>query len=96
MRKISTVLGVILILLVSSLALAHGHGHVMGTVAAMAADHIEVKTKDGKVVSVPLNEKTQYSLGKKKATAADVQVGKRVVVHLGAAGEALEVKLGTA
>lgn len=95
MRKISTVLGVMFLLLTATLALAHGgHAHVMGTVTATAADHIEVKTKDGKVVSIPLDKKTHYSMGKKKAAAADVQIGRRVVVHLGAGGEAVEVKLG--
>jgi hypothetical protein len=94
MRKISTILGVML-LLTSTFAFAHGgHGHVMGTVTATAADHIEVKTQDGKIVSIPLAKSTQYSLGKKKAAASDVQIGRRVVVHLGAGGEAVEVKLG--
>jgi len=94
MRKISMVLTVLLVLLASSLALAHGgHGHVMGTVAATAADHLDVKTKDGKVVTVPLAKATRYYLGKKKAGAADVKVGQKVVVHLGAGGAAEQVKL---
>ena len=94
MRKISIVLTVLLILLASTLALAHGgHGHVMGTVAATAAGHFEVKTKDGKVVNVPLAKATRFYLGKKKAGAGDVQVGQKVVVHLGADGAAEQVKL---
>jgi hypothetical protein len=94
MRKISMVLTALLILLASTFALAHGgHGHVMGTVAAAAADHLEVKTKDGKVVNVPLAKTTRFYLGKKKAGADDVQVGQKVVVHLGADGAAEQVKL---
>jgi hypothetical protein len=94
MRKIPMVLTVLLILLASTLALAHGgNGHVMGTVAATAADHLDVKTKDGKVVTVPLGKATRFYLGRTKAGAADVQVGQKVVVHLGADGAAEEVRL---
>jgi hypothetical protein len=97
MRKNSMVLTAILILLASGLALAHGgHAHVMGTVTAAAADHLDVKTKDGKVVTVPIAETTQYSRGKEKAARSDVRVGERVVVHLGAGGVAVEVKLPAA
>ncbi len=97
MRKISTVLTAMamFLLLTSGLALAHGHGHVMGTVTAVAADHLEVKTKDGKTVTVPLAKPTHYSKGGKKATWAAVHVGDRVVVHLGAGGAAEEVKLAS-
>jgi hypothetical protein len=96
MRKISTALTAtaLFLLLTSGLALAHGgHAHVMGTVTAIAADHLEVKTKDGKTVTVPLAKTTLYSKGKQKATPADVHTGDRVVVHLGAGGAAEEVRL---
>src|SRR5215467_6325370 len=93
MRK-TTALTLLLILLTASLALAHGgHGHVMGTVAALTADHIEVKTKDGKTVSVPLTQTTKYLKGDKPATASDATVGTRVVVHLGEGGAAEEIHL---
>jgi hypothetical protein len=95
MRKLSTILAVMFLLLLSTLALAHGgRGHVMGTVTATAADHLEVRTEDGKTVSVPLANATRYYQGKKKVAAAGVQIGRRVVVHLGAGGEAEEVRLG--
>ena len=84
-------------LLGDGLALAHGgHPHVMGTVAAIAADHLEVKTKDGKTVSVPLTRDTKYLRGDQPAAPADVRTGERVVVHLGAQGTAAEVHLGAA
>jgi hypothetical protein len=98
MRKSSTVLTAtaLFLLLTSGLALAHGgHVHVMGTVTAVAADHLEVKTKDGKTVTVPLAKTTLYSKGNQKATPADVHVGNRVVVDLGAGGAAEEVRLAT-
>ncbi len=93
MRKITTALTLAFILLAAGLALAHGKGHVMGTVAAVTAEQIEVKTQDGKTVAVPLNRETQYFKGKVKATWADVEVGGRVVVHLGDDGAAHEVRL---
>lgn len=93
MRKVSTVLTATFIFL-ASLALAHeGHKHVMGTVAAVAADHLQVKTKDGKAVTVPLTKTTRYIKGKVKATPADIHVGDRVVVDLAKGGAAEEVRL---
>lgn len=93
MRKLSTVLTVTFILL-ASIALAHeGHKHVLGMVAAVAADHLQVKTKDGKSVTVPLATTTRYLKGKKKAALADVHVGDRVVVDVGKGGAAEEVRL---
>ena len=80
----------------ASLALAHGHGHLMGTVAAVTADRLEVKTKDGKAVSVPLTAETKYFQGDKQAARSDVRVGGRVVVHLAAGGAAAEVRLSSA
>src|SRR5262245_28075210 len=97
MRKSTTVLLTLcLLLLASGLALAHGHGHVMGTVAAVSAGRIEVKTKDGKTVAVPLTAATKYFQGHQQATRSAVKIGERVVVHLGAKGEAVEVRLPAA
>jgi hypothetical protein len=93
MRKITTALTLAFILLSAGLALAHGKGHVMGTVAAVTAEKIEVKTQAGKTVAVPLTKETQYFKGKEKATWADVKVGGRVVAHLGDSGAAHEVRL---
>ena len=78
--------------------LAHGgYTHVMGTVTAMDADHVEVKTKAGKVVSVKLTDATKYTRGGAEAAAKDMQVGQRVSVEAKPKGEDLEaseVKLG--
>lgn len=81
-------------LLLASAALAHeGHGHLMGTIKAVNAARIEVTTKDGKTVSVPLNAETKFFKGRQRATPADVKAGGRIVVHLGAKGAAEEVRL---
>jgi YHS domain-containing protein len=96
MRKTTILLTLAFALLVSGLALAHGHGHVMGTITAVSADRIELKTQDGKAVAVPLNKATQYFRGKEKAIRTDAHVGDRVSVHLGAEGAAVEVRLPAA
>ena len=93
MRKLTIVFTLTLTFLAAGLALAHGHGHVMGTITAVTADHVEVKTKEGKSVSVPLTAETKYFKGKQGAAPTDVKVGERVVVHLGASGAAEEVRL---
>jgi hypothetical protein len=76
--------------------LAHGHGHVKGTVNAVDASKIDVKTPDGKSRVVALTGKTKYLKGEAAATIADVQPGERVVVHLAEDGSALEVHLAPA
>ena len=65
-----------------SVMLAHeGHPHrVMGTVSAITATQIDVKTADGKTVAITLDAKTVYQSGKTKVEAKMVKVGERVVV----------------
>ena len=59
-----------------------GHAHkVMGTVAAISATQLEVKTTDGKKEIVSLTTKTVYRQGKAKATVKALKVGDRVVVE---------------
>ncbi len=62
--------------------LAHeGHEHkVMGIVAAVDANQIEVETTDGKKVTILLGKETKYLRGKTLVTAADIKVGGRIVV----------------
>jgi hypothetical protein len=78
--------------------LAHGdYTHVLGTVTALDATHVEVKTRAGKVVSVKLTDATKYTRGGAAAAAKDMQVGQRVSVEAKPKGEDLvasEVKLG--
>ena len=89
-----------LALCLALVASLHAHGgftHVVGTVSAMDATHVEVKTRAGKVVSVKLGDATKYTKNGKAAAASDMQVGQRVSVEAkghGADLEASEVKLG--
>ncbi len=80
-KRIGT-LSVFVVVVFHTLAFAHGGGtHVMGTVADLDAQHVVVKTKDGKTMSVLLNKETKYRKGTAAATRADLKVGDRVVVH---------------
>jgi hypothetical protein len=74
-------------LAVPSLVHAHeGHAHkVMGTIAARQDQNVQLKTPEGKVVTVVLNDKTTFARGKQKVDSSAVKVGQRVVVEV--AGE---------
>ena len=88
MRK-RIVLGVMLVvaLAVPAAIRAHeGHVHkVMGTVTLRHDNHVELKTPEGKTVTVVLNPKTTFVRGKQKLDASVVKVGERMVVEV--AGE---------
>ncbi len=83
-------------LIVPLLAYAHGgHKHVIGTVSSIRSNSLGVKTSTGNVL-VPISKTTRFYRGsgtRQKANADDAQKGMRVVVHLDAAGDALEVHL---
>ena len=96
-RTLLSAAAAVAVLLVTPLALfAHGHGHVQGTVHAIGAAQIDVKTSDGKSRKVALTGRTKYVRGDAAAAISDVKPGERVVVHLGEDGSALEVHLAPA
>jgi len=93
MLKCIGILSVFIVLFFHTAAFAHGGGlHIMGTVADKDAQHVVVKTKDGKTQSVQVNDQTTYRKGKTTATSADLQVGDRVVVHTTGKGDPLTAK----
>lgn len=61
--------------------LAHeGHDHkVMGTVTMAAADHLILKDKDGKDVTIHVTKETKIR-AKQSVTVEDIKPGTRVVV----------------
>ncbi len=83
-RKWLAALAMAAILAMPLFAVAHEGPHprkVMGTVAAVTDENIDVKTKDGAIVSIALNETTTFVHGKTKMTNASMlKVGDRVVV----------------
>jgi len=94
----SLTLALLLTLVAASAALAHGGlEHVMGTVTAITDNSISVKTADGSVKVVTFDATTHFLKGAAPATAKDVAVGSRVVIHAKKSGDALqavEVKIG--
>ena len=73
-------------------AFAHeGHPHkFMGTLSAVNAGQLEVKTTDGKTVVFALDAKSVIQQGRVKAGVKDLKVGERIVVS------ALQVAAGKA
>ena len=63
-------------------ALAHeGHVHkALGTVASINGEHVEIKTTDGKNLTVMLDKKTTVTRGKEKLDATALKVGERISV----------------
>jgi len=53
---------------------------IMGTIAAIEGDHIQIKDQAGKQVIVMLEKNTKYSRSEKPATKAELKVGTRVTV----------------
>ena len=68
------------VLLMSGAALAHPNHKVLGSITMVAADHVMVKDRDGKVHTIKLVKTTKVTKNKKKMNAADIPVGARVVV----------------
>ena len=90
----------ILVLALVAPAIAHeGHVHkVLGTVASVQARQIDVKSTDGKVISIVLDAKTAITRGTNKLDATALKVGDRVSVDYTQAktvNTAKTVKLGT-
>jgi hypothetical protein len=83
-----------------SLAAHEGHTHkVLGTVASIQGNHVEVKTTDGKSVTVMLDAKTKITRGTEKLDASAIKVGGRVSIDAMEEKKmmmAQAVKLGTA
>ena len=64
-----------------TLAAHEGHTHkVLGIVASVQGNHVEVKTTDGKSVTVMLDAKTKVTRGKEKLDASAIKVGGRVSI----------------
>ena len=73
-----------LLLAVASTPLASAHeGHakkVMGTVAAVKSDHLQITTAPGRSSMIMVNGKTKILKGQAAQTAGDIKVGDRVVI----------------
>jgi hypothetical protein len=83
-RRIATTALVLFALAIASgsAVLAHeGHDHkVMGTITMAAADHVMLKTTEGKDVTILMTKDTKVTRNKVAMKAQDIKVGTRVVV----------------
>ena len=78
---------IVALVMVAALALpivarAHG-GHLhkaLGTIAGVQGAHVEIKTTDGKTITVMLDKKTTVTRGKDKLDATALKVGERISV----------------
>ena len=66
----------------ASAAFAHGTGqHVLGTVVAIDAKHLEVKTQKGTTVDVQINKQTRFKEKDRPKSTNLPEVGDRVVIE---------------
>ncbi len=81
-RLVAAVIGVVVLAIASNTSVvAHeGHEHkLMGTVTMAAVDHVMMKDKDGKDVTVKVTKETTVK-AKTAMKVADIPAGTRVVV----------------
>ena len=68
-------------LLISTPSFAHGTDqHVLGTIMAISATHVEVKTPKGQSVDVRINKKTRFKDESNPKGANMPAVGDRVII----------------
>lgn len=68
--------------LISATAFAHGSGqHVLGTVTAVDATHLTIKTPKGQTVNVQVNKQTRFREKGNPKGANLPAVGDRVVIE---------------
>jgi hypothetical protein len=68
-------------LFISAPSFAHGTDqHVLGTIMAINATHIEIKTSKGQSVDVRVNKKTLYKDANNPKGANVPEVGDRVII----------------
>ena len=69
-------------LALTSTAFAHGTGqHVLGTVVAIDAKHLEIKTQKGTTVDVQINKQTRFKEKDHPKSTSLPEVGDRVVIE---------------
>jgi hypothetical protein len=83
-----------------SSAFAHeGHAHkALGTITSVQADKVEIKTTDGKMLTLVLDKKTTVTRGKDKLDTTALKTGERVSVEYMEAKKVMTAhsfKLGT-
>lgn len=78
MRKILAPLAAVAALLMAAPAVAHDEMPVAGQVMAVTATSIQLKAKDGQVVTLSVDSNTRVMRDGKRLTPKDVKVGQSV------------------
>ena len=90
MIAVRSMLFALTLIAVPVLASAHGTDqHVLGTVTAIDATHIEVKTPKGGSVTVKVTDQTRFTSKAAKRPKEPPQVGDRVVIDVFSEGTAM-------
>ena len=77
-------------LFISTPSFVHGADqHVLGTLTAIDANHVEVKTSKGQSVNVRINKKTIYKDQRNPKDANLPEVGDRVIIKATKEGKVL-------
>jgi len=100
MKRIALAL-LLAVTVVPYLSAHEGHDHkIMGTLAAVHDNSVDVKATDGKTTTITLNDKTKILHGTMAMKIADLKTGDRVVVTATGGGKdpfvAKEIKIGAA
>ena len=75
-------LAALVVLTLSPATFAHGTGqHVLGTVVAIDAKHLQVKTQKGTTVDVQINKQTRFKEKDRPKSTNLPEVGDRVVIE---------------
>jgi hypothetical protein len=84
MKLISGVLFLVFALSIAPGVLAHeGHVHrVMGTVAAVNGERLQVKATTGQTSEIVVNDKTKILRGTTTQKSSDIKPGERIVVTM--------------
>ena len=81
----------ILLVLAATVARAHDEFRIIGTITAAQATQIQVKSREGKTLSIKVNDETLVYRDNKKVARAELKAGRFVVVD--ALGDTIEDSL---
>ena len=96
-RNLLTALALIFLFVATTTFAHEGGAHVKGTVTAITADTITVKTPEGESKSVHFDQTTAFERSKVKTAVKDLKIGDRVMIDVQDAGgklHATQVRFG--
>ena len=79
-RRIMILAIVAMVALGAAQVFAHDEYRIIGTIAAMKNSHLEVKSREGKMVTIKVDGETLVYRDNKKVDATELRTGRYVVV----------------